>query len=1013
MRPIFETCDPRPEVLHGELTEEIFAARLKDVLDGTAEPVYQDPARFFEHTYPTSGLKTLLAEALGRLSGAQPTNSPIIRLETAFGGGKTHSLIALFHAACGQLGSASVALVDPPLVPPPGSVQVVGVVGSDLDPASGVRHPDAITYTLWGELAYQLGGRVGYQLVADSDQHAKAGPGTGVWEQLVGERPTLILLDEVARHLRSAKAIPTASGRSDLAEQTVAFLMSLLEFAASRRQVVVVLTLADSSDAFGQETDELRRALQEAQSVSARQERVLTPAGEDEIAAIVTHRLFRRVDRQAAEAAAAAYHAYYGRLLDQGVELPARASRPEYAAEIASDYPFHPELLTTLNRKTATIPNFQKTRGALRLLALTVRRLWQQRPAGCALIHPHHLELGVEAIAADLTSRLERPAFKQVIEADIVSPRAGSRAHAQTIDQDWLGAGKPPYAQRVATTVFLHSLTQGVASGVEPADLLLAVLQPDDDPAHVRRATERLVDTCWFLDYDGHRYRFKTEPSLNKVVADETALVGRSTAKGELEHRIRQVWRKGVFQPVYFPGEPGEVDDDAGAPKLVVVHFDAAAATAADPAPPALVRRLFDHAGSLAGYRMYKNNLVFLVADQALVSPMVEAARRALALARLVDDPTRLAEFPDEQRRKLDKMRGEAELNVRVAITRVYRYLYYPSADAAQTGYLARETLPPQEQGEVQKDQTDVVLRALRQLDKVLTADDSPLAAAFVRAKAWEQGQAQMTTEDLRRAFAQRLGLRMLLDVNQLKRAIRDGVQQGLWVYYAPQEQVGYGRQSPAPLVQIDTDSVLYLPEEARRRGIPIKGEQPPDSELEERCPVCGQLVAACTCGEETNGRPPPVHRLHAEGPPAQVFQAIVDQCQEAGIAALRRLTIRSEGQGRAGATDARALGLAIPQLGKGQFWVQQAMTAQFGTDETFRLEFAGPWERYKRVKPLADAFAQEASDLWVATTVRAEFAEGLAVDADQFQQVRDVFVTLALGKLVVEAAPADAEGAP
>ena len=135
MKTIFDSCNPRPEVLKGELREEIFAARLKDVMDGEADRVYQDPATFFENTYPTDGLKLLLDEALGRLTGTNPTNNAIIRLETAFGGGKTHSLIALYHAANGHVSADMVrGVVDPALLPQPGQVRVAGVVGSDLDP---------------------------------------------------------------------------------------------------------------------------------------------------------------------------------------------------------------------------------------------------------------------------------------------------------------------------------------------------------------------------------------------------------------------------------------------------------------------------------------------------------------------------------------------------------------------------------------------------------------------------------------------------------------------------------------------------------------------------------------------------------------------------------------------------------------------------------------------------------------------------------------------------------------
>ena len=152
----------------------------------------------------------------------------------------------------------------------------------------------------------------------------------------------------------------------------------------------------------------------------------MTPTAEDEISAIVTHRLFASVDRQAAEETAKTWSAHYGRMIEQGVDLPQRAVRAEYQTEMVQDHPFHPELLTTLNRKTSTIPNFQRTRGVLRLFAQTVRELWRAKPRDCFLICPHHFNLGDEQVANDFTSRLDRPQFKQVIEADIASPKKGT-----------------------------------------------------------------------------------------------------------------------------------------------------------------------------------------------------------------------------------------------------------------------------------------------------------------------------------------------------------------------------------------------------------------------------------------------------------------------------------------------------------------------------------------------------------------------------------------------------------
>lgn len=1025
MKVVFDAdaCVPRDEVLKGELREEMFAAKLKGVVEGSADPIYGNAKLFFENTYPTEGLRTLAQEVLGRLSGQKPTNSPFIRLETSFGGGKTHNLIALYHLAQGHAEGAPGDLVPKGWVPK-SPWKTVGLVGSDMDPGNGIAHGDVTTRTLWGELAYQLGGRDGYELIRKSDE-GLVSAGAQFLEKLVGDQPALIMLDELARYLRAAKAVATANKKSDLAEQAVAFLMTLIEFAASRERVAVVITLADSKDAFGDETESLKLELAEAKHISARQERVITPTGETEIARIVNHRLFQSIDATAAEQVATAYAAYYTRLAEQEPELPQRATRAEYAAEIVQTYPFHPEFLSTLTLKTATIPNFQRTRGALRLLAQVVRRVWQTRLADAYLICTHDLDLGVDDIANDLTSRLERPLFRSVIEADIAGAKKGAPAHCQGIDRRWLEAGKPPYARRTAINIFLHSLTQGIATGVDPADLMLGVLQPGDDPQLIRKALALMLaeekgdpgTACWFLHWDGHRYSFKTEPSLEKVIQDELAMVGRVKAKTDLDRRIHQVWKKGTLDPKYFPAEAAELDDDAGAPKLAVIHYDAVTCSAANTAPPDLVAKLFNHKGILDEYRSYKNNVVLLVADEDQVDRMVDVLQRYLAIGRIVSDADRLGEFSDEQRKKLKGMQDSAELDVRVAITRAYRHLYYPSADGPKAwGGLAHELLPAQDQGDIEKDQSAVVLRVLKQLQKVLTADDSPLPAAYVKAKAWPQGAVSLSTEDLRKEFTRRIGLRMLLDLNQLKKTVKAGVSQGTWVYFDAEEQAGYGKTSPAPLVQLSDDALLYTCEEAARLNLRIKGTEAPP----QQCPLCGQIP--CVCGDQEEGKEelepgekPPV-RGQAEGPPAQVFQAIADQFHDAGATKIRRLTIRCEGTGRDGAADSRAIGLAIPQLGKGSYHVEQTMNAEFGAapdSERFSLTFAGSWDRYKRVKQLTDAFGQEAAKLTVRTTLRATFDDGLEVDSDQFQTMRDVFASLDMGKLWVDAEPlADAEPA-
>ena len=1032
MKPIFETCRPRPEVLAGDLTEDTFAARLRDVIEGTADPVYQDPATFFHNTFPTDGLRSLAREVLGRLSGRKPANSPFIRLETSFGGGKTHNLIALHHLVSGGGQAAIEAAAEnaargvphADIVPGPGWLPedtwaVAGVVGSDLDPAEGIAHGAVRTRTLWGELAWQLGsggngaegGAAAYEHVRRSDE-ALLAPGTQTLERVIGDRPTLIMLDEIARYLRTAKAVPTANRQSDLAEQTVAFLMTLIELAAGRENIALVLTLADSADAFSDETASLQKELQEARKVSARHERVITPAQESEIAPIVRHRLFESFDESAATETAGTYQEYYRQLVEREAEIPERMLGANFHEEMVRNYPFHPELFTVLSLKTATIPHFQKTRGALRLLARMVRRLWESRPSDAWTIAPFHIDLSDEGILNDLTSRLNRPVFRQVVEADIASRRAGSPAHAEKLDERWHAEGKPPYGRRLATSIFVHSLTRGIAAGVELPDLLAATIQPGDDPQLLRRTLARAQgeerrtagEAFWFLHWDGRLFLFKTEPSLEKVVQDELSLVGVVRAKEEVDRRIQRVWRPGTFDPVYFPAEAAELPDDSGTPKLAIPHFEACSVDSeagARPEPPDLVRKLFAHTGISESHRTFKNNLVFLVADAGASERMVDLSQRHLAIRRIVRDRARMAQFSKEQQQRLRAMGDSTELDVRVAINRAYRHLFYPSADApGRADGLAHQTLPAQEQGKVSRDQTSALVGVLRDLEKVLTGDDAPLSAQYAKARAWVRRRNRMSTEDLRKEFGKRLGLKILLDPTQLKKTVKNGCAQGVWVYHDPKRDRLHGMGSSTPLVEISDEAMLYTPEEARRAfPDPPPDKKEPDTPPES-CPLCGQ--AECMCGDDSAPDTTKLIVVTENGAPGRVFQRIADRFHDAGRELVEELVITCEGL-----PDMRSLGIAVPQFPKGDYRLRHDLTAEFGDradGQSLTVAFTGAWDRYKRLRSVLETQAREATKVTVRNVLTATYTDGLAPASAGYQSLRDVLVQLDMGRIEVRA---------
>ncbi|MEA5554129.1 DUF499 domain-containing protein [Anabaena cylindrica UHCC 0172] len=808
---IFKTCIPRDEILAGELSPELFAAKLRLVVEGTAPYVYQDPTTFFANTFPTDGLKTLISEVFGRLGGAA-IGSPIIRLETSFGGGKTHDEIALWHIAKNgrQIPGLERFINDINLIPDY-PIQASAIACQDLDPVNGVFHEDTgiTTYTLWGEIAYQIGGIAGYSLLKGSDEQ-RVSPGTVVLERIIQGHPTVIILDEIATYLRKAKAVIV--GNSDLAGQVVAFLFALMDLAASCNNLVFIYTLASSSDSFGEETTEIREAI----SVSARQERILKPSTDIEIYNIVKQRMFSSIEANAANDAAREYLQTYKA---SRIDLPNGCKDAGYAESIEQSYPFHPELFSLLTKKIASIPNFQRTRGALRLFAGVIRYLWQnnhssqftvhssqstvnsqqptvnsqqptansqQSPIWIPLIHTHHIPVGIEEeITSDLTSRLDRQLMRIPIQADIYNPD-GREGHAQLQDAEWQAAGKPAFSTWVARTIFLHSINQGIAAGIRRTELNLSLLTPGLEIGFVDTVLDRLTAVAWYLENDPITSiaRFKEEPSLNKVIAEEKEQIGITEAKDDLRKRRDTIFADKFLKLVSAPDTPADVDDVADSVALCVIDFDEETISFTTDGAPAIVERIFNNTGEAGKFRTYRNRLLFLIANKQELQRTIENVREYRAMQNILNSPNRLQDLSENQQKQLKERRGKFELTVRVSITNTYRHLFYPANDPVKAPKgLMHYTLPAQDASEVKSNQQEVILKALKDCQKI-RADDAPsYAPAYILQKVWPAGINHWTTKSLKETFAKDLSLNIFSDAetSKLRETIRNGVLNGVW----------------------------------------------------------------------------------------------------------------------------------------------------------------------------------------------------------------------------------------
>ena len=779
LAPVYETCQPRSELLQGTLPEDLFAAKIRPVVRGTAPEVYQNADRFFANTFPTDGISTLIREVFSRLAG-QDSGSPVIRLETSFGGGKTHDEIALWHICKqGRQISGLDRFTDINLIPER-PINIAAIDGRDLDISAGNHYPETgiTTYTIWGELAYQIGGIRGYELLKGSDETGIS-PGTSVLERLVGEEPTVIVIDEIARHLRAAKGKQVSD--SNLAKQVVAFLFSLMDFAASSHHVVLVYSLASDSDTFSEETQELT----ELRKSSARQERVLSPSTDVEIYSIVKQRLFESVSEEAAQNAAAAYTERYRQ---SRFDLPEACLASSYRETFAKSYPFHPELFQLLTKKIASIPDFQRTRGALRLLGWVVQQIWKDCPRHATAIHVHHVPLGVNSrVTNDLTSRIQRQLMRPAIEADIYNS-TGREAYAQVQDKDWLAADKPPMTTWVARTIFLHSLTQGLSSGIRKSELYLSLLTPGYDIGVVDDVLDKLLAVAWHLDYDPltSLAQFKEEPSINKIITEEMNVVAVTAAKEELRKRRDSMLASRLFELV-IPDSPADVDDKPDSIVLCLIDFQDATLHSTDEGPPDLLERIFNQTGESGKFRTYRNRLLFLVANQGEIQTAIKRSQEYLAIQGILKNPRRVQDLSESQQRELKQRSGQSELNLRLSLCNAYRHLFYPAKDdvKAPTG-LIHYPLPPQDASTLKKNQQEVILKALRDCHKVRPEEDDlakPFAPAYVLQKVWLRGLEAMTTRALRDEFSKNLALNLPIEaeIPKLRQTFERGILEGQW----------------------------------------------------------------------------------------------------------------------------------------------------------------------------------------------------------------------------------------
>jgi predicted AAA+ superfamily ATPase len=811
LKPWREVVTPHRDVATGEYQQAEFAADLHQVWRDEAEDEYGKPEEFFRRTFLTEGLRDLLLNAARRLRGAG--GDPIVQLQTNFGGGKTHSLIALYHLAAGydpsKLPGVEQMLAEKGVEAPPEARRAV-LVGQMLSPGEKRQKPDGtMVQTMWGELAWQLGGAEGYSLVARADE-ARTSPGERLIQLLERYSPCLILIDEWVAYARQLYGRDDLPGGSFDTQMT--FAQALSDAAKSVKSAMLVVSIPASDIEVGGEAGVA--ALERLSNVIFRQEASWQPASAEEGFEIVRRRLFEEVPAELARERDAVVNGF-GELYQQhSGEFPLEAREGGYRRRLAAAYPIHPELFDQLFDNWSTLEKFQRTRGVLRLMAAVIHELWARDDAGL-LIMPASIPIDAQAVRAELVRYLDE-GWTPVIESDVDGPNALPRQ----LDLENPKLKRYSATRRVARTVYMGSAPtlHQTNRGIDDRSIKLGCVQPGESPAIFGDALRKLSTRAMYLVEDHGQYWYALGQTIGRTAEDrKQSRFLEEHADEEIRRRLLAVREKGDFTGVHWaPRGPAEVPDEDEA-RLVVLGPDHPHASGTDvTAARAMVEAIL--AERAAGPRVNRNMLVFVAPDKPRLEELRDAARAFLAWDSIVRDHEEL-NLDAQQRAHATSQRRHFDETVTQRIGETFVWLLTPRQEAGkpevtweQTRVTGQEPIPVR------------VSRKLKLEEGLITEySGARLRMDLDRVPLW-QGD-HVGVKELWSYYAQYLYLSRLRDRTVLLRAIEHGVGSLSWeedafAYADAWDEERYrglvaGEQGSALL---DASSVVVKPEAARRQ---------------------------------------------------------------------------------------------------------------------------------------------------------------------------------------------------
>lgn len=690
LKPWREIVTPHADVASGRYQQAEFAADLWQVHLGEGSDEYKKPQEFFRRTYLTESLKRLLVGGVQRISGKG--GDPVVQLQTNFGGGKTHSMLALYHLFSGanpsELAGVDAVLVDAGVKSLPRAKCVV-LVGNKISPGNPVTKPDGtVVRTLWGELAWQLGHTAGgakeakkaFSRVKADDENA-TNPGDVLRELFKQYGPCLILIDEwvaYARQLHDQSDLPAGGF-----ETQFTFAQALTESAklAGNCLLVISLPASDTSGSPHTQADDVevggirgREALDRLRNVVGRVESSWRPATAEEGFEIVRRRLFEPLAGEQYKNRDVTARAFADLYRAQGAEFPPECRGGDYEKRIQAAYPIHPEIFDRLYADWSTLVKFQRTRGVLRLMAAVIHSLWEKGDRN-PLILPSTIPIDDSRVQSELTRYLSDN-WAPIIEKDVDGPNS----LPLKIDGEQPNLGKLHATRRVARTIYLGSAPTAAAAhrGLEDRRVKLGCVMPGESPAVFGDALRRLAAAATYLYQDGPRFWYATQPTVTKLAEDRAEQLKRDPDKvaQELDERLRADLRKtGDFARIHPLARSGaDVPDDLDA-RLVVLPAEHPYSKEPGSAAETAARAIIESRGNTP--RLYRNTLVFLSADKVRLQDLDEAVRKFLAWESILAEKLALNLDPHQVRQAETQMQV-ADGAVTARLPETYQWLLVP-----------------------------------------------------------------------------------------------------------------------------------------------------------------------------------------------------------------------------------------------------------------------------------------------------------------------------------------------